>query len=176
MSVYFEMDGLFPLLQTVLWVGLIVGLAWRYHQHSQGILSAVQKRIETGSGVKAGWLEIQAPVLPQDAQQQVARIDQEVAEIVGEESAAIAPITSTADENSKRSIKSRYLTAEDLAFREIQSEFGVPVSRQVRIGPNRLDGFFTSAGSGYAVEVKYVKNLVNRSTLQHAVLDSGLKV
>jgi len=52
-----------PVIETGLGVGLVVWLALRYHKPIHGILAALQKRIESGSAVKAGPIE---PVVQSD--------------------------------------------------------------------------------------------------------------
>jgi len=47
-----------PLLQTFLWVGLIIWLIRRYNTQVVAVLVSIQERIAKGSLVKAGPLEI----------------------------------------------------------------------------------------------------------------------
>ena len=41
------MKEIAPLIQTVLWVGLISGIVWRYHKQIHSLIEAIQKRIES---------------------------------------------------------------------------------------------------------------------------------
>lgn len=51
-----------------------------------------------------------------------------------------------------------YVLAEELAFREIENEFGVSVRRQVAIGQDwGIDGVFTRGGKPVIVEIKYIR-------------------
>src|SRR5436309_3289517 len=53
-----HMDHIAPLIQTALWTGLIAGIVWRFHLAIHGLLTALQKRVETGSTLKAGPFEL----------------------------------------------------------------------------------------------------------------------
>ncbi len=53
-----SMEHISPLIQTVLWVGLVAAIVWRFHIPIYGILAALQKRVESGASVKAGPFEI----------------------------------------------------------------------------------------------------------------------
>lgn len=60
------------------------------------------------------------------------------------------------------STRHAYVLAEELAFREIESEYGVSIHRQVAVGPDYgFDGIFLKQGLPVAVEIKY-----SRSSLQ----------
>jgi hypothetical protein len=76
-----------PLLQTVLWVLLITVILWRYHDPIHGILTALQKRIESGSTVKIGQIEL---IQPQTAQQQTEKLTTEVVEAIQAEQVGYA--------------------------------------------------------------------------------------
>jgi hypothetical protein len=136
------------LIQTFLWVGLIGIIFYRYHEQIQALLEAVQKRIQSGSGIKAGMFEIQ----PQAPEQQKRKFDQEIREATGRNS-------STSEESPEASahFRARYFQAEDLALRAIQSEYGVAINRQVRLGQFMLDGLFAKDGTGHIVEIKFRK-------------------
>lgn len=59
-----------------------------------------------------------------------------------------------------RTISTRhaYVLAEELAYREIESEFGVSVHRQVAIGHDYgVDGIFLKKGKPVAIEIKYTR-------------------
>ena len=56
------------------------------------------------------------------------------------------------------STRHAYVLAEELAFREIESEFGVSVHRQVAIGRDHgFDGIFLQRGKPMVIEIKYTK-------------------
>lgn len=146
------MEHIAPLIQTVLWVGLIVGIVWRFHAPIHGLLTALQKRIESGSNIKAGPFEISQQIQPQGVAQQVERTKSEVAEL----------LQSQRDETPEQQfpptseVKSSLLEAEDLALRAVQVEYGRPISRQVNLGPDfGIDGAFTVDGQLIIVEVKH---------------------
>ena len=53
-----------------------------------------------------------------------------------------------------------YVLAEELAFREIESEFGVSVHRQVAVGRDLgFDGIFLQQGKPMVIEIKYTKRI-----------------
>lgn len=53
-----------------------------------------------------------------------------------------------------------YVLAEELAFREIESEFGVSVHRQVAVGRDHgYDGIFLQHGKPMVIEIKYTKRI-----------------
>jgi hypothetical protein len=149
------MEYIAPLIQTVLWVGLIAGIVWRFHTPIYGLLVALQKRIESGSSVKAGPFEITDQLKPQDASAQKEKAAVEIQEVLEGQ----APGTGIAKPTTAplSTIQARYFQAEDLALRAIQSEYGSPISRQVTAGRDSgFDGVFTSGGRTSVVEVKYV--------------------
>jgi len=53
-----RMEHIAPLIQTLLWVSLVGAIVWRFHRSIEEILSALHKRIDGGSNVKAGWFEL----------------------------------------------------------------------------------------------------------------------
>ncbi|MBT9458103.1 MAG: hypothetical protein IV097_15910 [Burkholderiaceae bacterium] len=153
------MEHIAPLIQTILWVCLIGGIVWRFNKPIHGLLTAIQKRVESGSNVKAGPFELNEQVRPQAIDQQVQRTEREVSELVQAQSEnSVHPIASRSE------VKSRFLEAEDLALRAIQVHYGKPVSRQVTFGPDvGADGAFTANGELNIVEVKYVVRDKNAS-------------
>jgi len=70
---------------------------------------------------------------------------------------------------SSISLRHSYVLAEELAFREIESEFGVSVYRQVAIGRDfGVDGIFYHKNLPVAIEVKYVRQ--DKSDLSMTIL------
>ena len=60
--------------------------------------------------------------------------------------------------------------AEELALREIQREFGVAISRAVRLGPDvGVDGIFAIGGRGYGVEIKLVRGPLHDNEIARTV-------
>ena len=149
------MEHIAPLIQTVLWVGLIAGIVWRFHAPIYGLLVALQRRIEAGSNVKAGPFEITDQLRPQDPNAQREKAAAEIKEAISDQ----PPVATGADMLGKAttSIHDRYFQAEDLALRAMQSEYGVPMHRQVTAGRDSgFDGVFSSGGKTNVVEVKYI--------------------
>lgn len=162
------MEHIAPLIQTLLWVALIGGLVYHFNQPIHGLLIAVQKRVESGSNIKAGPFELSEQVRPQGLGEQVQKAQAEVLELVHAEAAESPNLTP----RPVAQTTSLFLEAEDLALRAIQLEYGQPVSRQVSIGPALLvDGAFTINGQLNIVEVKHFVRFKNaeanlRRTLQ----------
>jgi len=164
------MEHIAPLLQTLLWVGLFSAVFWRYHEIIGKLLETIHKRIESGSAVKAGPLELAEQLRPQNAEQQREKLAVEVEQLTQEEppepygQAANARALPPPDPSMLRSL---YFQSEDLGLRAVQAHYGAPVSRQVQVGPDlQLDGFFTLGGVGYLVEVKYARFRYPQKLLQ----------
>lgn len=74
------------------------------------------------------------------------------------------------EDNIKRSI----LTAEELAFNEIQNEFSTSIKRRVSLGETmQLDGMFVHQGTGYGVEIKFIKNRLSKPALKSQLNQIG---
>ncbi|HVY22193.1 MAG TPA: hypothetical protein VG962_02445 [Steroidobacteraceae bacterium] len=154
------MEYIAPLIQTVLWVGLIAWIVWRFFSPIYGLLTALQKRIETGSTVKAGPFELVDQLRPQAPEQQKQKIEQELLE----EQPNLATELPIERIESSMSLKrgarqARLFQTEDLALRAIQAEYGQPISRQLTGGADLgFDGVFIFAGRLNIVEVKYLRD------------------
>lgn len=154
-----------PLLQTLLWVGLIGGIVWRYHDIIHDILTAVKKRIDSGSNIKAGPIEISEQLRPQDSEQQREKIHLEIKEL----KTSKVNITEEPIKNQS-ALQARYFQAEDLAMRAIQSKFGVSISRQVTAGKDLgFDGVFTLNGTLNIVEIKYTHHKPSVSNYRKSI-------
>ncbi|RZJ08884.1 MAG: hypothetical protein EOP39_12830 [Rubrivivax sp.] len=145
-----------PLIQTILWVALIGGIVWRFHRPIYDLLTALGKRVDGGSTIKAGPFELTEHLRPQDPVKVEAKLTNELNE-------AAAPVDRSVDgqpvqpSNVARLSKGRFLLAEDLVLRAIQTEYGSPINRQVTAGnDDGFDGIFLSSGRVSVVEVKYV--------------------
>lgn len=150
------MEHLAPLVQTILWVGLIAVVVWRFHRPIEGILSGLHKRIEEGSSVKAGGFEL-SELQPQNAIQQKEKAAEEIREVLRAESTENDD-PKTADTSLGANFQATYFQAEDLALRAIQAEYGKAVKRQVTAGSDvGFDAAFTTGGRLNIVEVKYVR-------------------
>ena len=164
------MKDLAPLIQTVLWVGLIGGIVWRYHKKIHSLLEAIQKRIESGSGIKAGPFEIAAGLQPQNPEQQKKNITQEISEATEGEPSEAMPIVSPSAYAPRDDLRTSYLQAEDLALRAIQAEYNIPISRQLQAGRDmQFDGFFAKGGTAHIVEVKYSRRPYPTRQIQQIV-------
>lgn len=147
------MEHIAPLIQTVLWVGLIAVVLWRYHSPIHGLLVALQRRVEGGSSVKAGPFELSDQFKPQDPLKQEQKRTSEIQE-------ALQPSESTlaADTKPGATLRAKYFQVEDLVLRAIQAEYGATISREVTAGADMgFDGAFVSNGRLNIVEVKYLR-------------------
>lgn len=163
------MESIISLLQTLLWVGLIAAITFRYHKIIENLLTSLHQRIDSGSGIKAGPFEIKEILKPQDAAEQAQTIQEEVAQIVQAEQSE-AQRTHEPIANHKDDLRSQYLRAEDLALRKIQSEFGEFVSRQMQLSSGlRIDGAFVKDNTLNIVEIKYARRRLSRMLATQAV-------
>lgn len=152
------MEHITPLIQTLLWVGLIASLVWRFHVPINGVLLALQRRIESGSNIKAGPFEITDQLRPQPPEQQRQKAADELEEVL--EEIGPEPPSATAAAPVSASIQAKHFHAEDLVLRAIQAEQGVAISRQVTAGSDMgFDGVFATEGRLNIVEVKYARSL-----------------
>lgn len=180
-----------PLIQTLLWVVLIGSTIVWAREPLLGILKALQKRIESGSNIKAGPFSIE-DLKPQTPEQQAEKIQTEliapakdaatssepkiirapttdamptnlpnapsqVVDKLNEVTAQLDTATKTLDRVYANTSQAQAFLAEDLALRTIQSDFKVPVQRQVTGGRDGgFDGVFEVNGQIRVVEVKYI--------------------
>ncbi len=161
------MQYIAPLLQTLLWVGLVAGIVIRFHRPIHGLLSALQRRIEAGSTLEAGPFKLGSDVKPTSPAQQRERSEAELAQIVNEQLSEPVAVGGTAlpapAEPTK--LRSRFFQAEELALRAIQTEFNAPINRQVSIGPGlEADGAFVQNDELHLVEVKFIVRPKNASS------------
>jgi hypothetical protein len=151
------MKELVPLIQTVLWVGLISVVLYRYHGLIEALITSVKARIDSGDSLRVGPVELAALAKPQNPEQQAKKLDEEVAQIV-EANEAEHP-GEIKIQTSREGVRSLYLRAEDLALREIQYEYQAPVGRQIQIGSGlEFDGAFAKEGTLHVIEIKYSEN------------------
>jgi hypothetical protein len=161
------MKDLAPLIQTVLWVVLIGGIVWRYHKQIHALLEAIHKRIDSGSGIKAGPFEIAGMLQPQNPEQQREKIIKEISEATNVES---MPTLSPPKVEPKNDLRTKYFQAEDLALRAIQAEFNIPINRQLQVGRDmQFDGFFAKEGTAHIIEVKYTQRPYPKSQFLQVV-------
>jgi hypothetical protein len=74
-----------------------------------------------------------------------------------------------ADVAQSKVVRHEYVLAEELAFREIEGEFGVPVMRNVAMGRVEVDGMFTVNGKTTAIEIKFTKLPNWRRVIEHTI-------
>jgi hypothetical protein len=134
------MKELAPLLQTLLWVTLIGWIVWRYQTALDDLIAAVKRRLDSGGGLKVGPLEF-PPLSPLDADEQKQKIDREISQLVAPTEERPQADDAPVQIQDSKNLRQTYLRAEDLALRQIQSEFGVSISRQVKWGVDlQFDG------------------------------------
>jgi hypothetical protein len=110
-------------------------------------------------------LMIDTQIRSQTREAESAKVEQDVQESIDAEGETApdqinehAPIPSEPPLPLRNTTRSKYLEAEDLALRALQSEYGVPIRRQVTAGADSgFDGYFVANGQSYIVEVKYYK-------------------
>jgi hypothetical protein len=147
------MQAIGSLIETVLWVGLIGAVVWRFSAHIDGIVGSINERIKQGAEVRAAGVTLGA-VTPQSADQQRKRLDDEVAEVANE---GTDPATQDQTAGDAEGLRLDYLAAEDFALRRIQAVYGAPITRQLSAAGLAFDGMFVKNGTPHIVEVKYTK-------------------
>ena len=156
------MEHIAPLLQTVLWVGLIAAIVIRFNKPIHSLLTALHRRIDAGSAIKAGPFEL-SELKPQDPTRQKQKAELEIRELLQVENST--PETQTPA--LAAAAETEYFQAEDLALRAVQVEFGIPISRQVTAGSEvGYDGAFVLRGRLHIVEVKYYRGWVQAAKLR----------
>ena len=139
---------------------------WRFHLPIEGLLAALQKRIESGSTIKAGPFEIAEQLRPQYPEEQKKKLDAELLE-VGPPSLNEQLSTPSDDYNFDQAV---YLNIEDMALRAIQADYGNTINRQVTTGSDLgFDGAFVINGQLHIVEVKYIQDLTKIRRLRKSV-------
>lgn len=165
------MEHIAPLIQTVLWVGLIAGVLWRFYSPIYGLLVALQKRVEAGSNIKAGPFELTDQLKPQDPSKQKEKAESEVQEVLEAMPQLESTNMTSSPSQLAAAVHAKYFQAEDLVLRAIQDEYGATVSRQMTAGADMgFDGTFINNGRLNIVEVKYVSGSSNAVLkLRHSI-------
>jgi hypothetical protein len=167
------MEHIAPLVQTILWVGLMGAIFWRYHIGIGKLIDAMHKRIEQGGGIEAGFLKL-PEFRPQNPSQQKQRLELEVqqvqeAEQAQEETPDDMP-AAPANAADSLDVRGRVLQAEDLALRAIQADYTTAIGRQLQIGSSiQVDAVFHLQNVLHVVEVKYVRRKYPRTLLLKTV-------
>ena len=152
------MEHVAPLLQTVLWVGLVAGALFRFQKPLHALISALAKRIDSGSTLKAGPFEIADQIRPQTTAEQSNRIAEEVRALPAGSTSA-ETIDQAKSLPGLADVALEFARVEDLALRAIQSEVGETVTRNVKIGERlHVDGLYWKDGRLTLIEVKYLPN------------------
>ena len=104
------------------------------------------------------------------------RLDEAVKDALQEEEQPLrtadgvgAPGTGEPDSTTVNSLRQTYVMAEELALREIEAEFGVPVQRNLAVGSALLDGVAGLHGVLTAIEVKFVRGPEWRRRAREAI-------
>lgn len=157
------MEILAGILPTLLWVLLIAGIVWRFNSPIHSLLNAIAKRLEAGAALKFGRFEIGELTTPQLPEEQKARLQAEVQEII-----RTTPIEMQAD--TKASLQSMYIQAEELALRAIQAEYGSSVQRQASLGHGvNVDGIIKIKNDITIIEVKYTIHKISLDVVKNAI-------
>ena len=160
------MDAWVPLIQTLAWVLLIIGVLWKFYSQVVAILNAIRDRISKGSSVKAGPFELGEDLRVQNLDEQKERIVQEAREVFQQESSTQTDFVPIDAPN----LMNRVVLAEELVMRDLQSEYGVNINRQVSLGNLiQLDGMFVKEGAAYGIEIKYTRARVSMDSLRAIV-------
>lgn len=155
-----------PVLQTLFWVSLVVALVLWFNEPIREILSALQRRIESGSTVKAGWFELTQQLQPEPPEDQRQRAKIELEEALPAQPPEPPPHGTVASLDPS----TQFLLVEDLALRALQADLGVPLNRQISAGPDAgFDAAFARDGRLNIVEVKYFQGSVTPAKLRTAL-------
>ena len=143
------MDAWVPFFQTLLWILLIGGSLWCFHSQVVEIIESIRDRVHKGGTVKAGPFELGESPPAQSEASQRQELKAEVSEATGSNDEAAVPLPQ---------LHKQAFLAEELAVRELQSEFGLSINRQVAVGQDAgFDGMFVTNGHAYGVEVKFTR-------------------
>jgi hypothetical protein len=99
-------------------------------------------------------------------EQQKEKLEKQVEEVLTDPEHTEKKDSSDITLPSRSSIRESVYHAEDLAIREIESEFGMSVNRQISIGNDvGLDGLFVKNNQAYAIEIKYAFKPLSKNQL-----------
>lgn len=161
-----NMEPILHLIETALWIGLIVWLVFRFQNHIEAIVTSIQKRIDSGSTIKAGPLTIE-DLRPQPVEDQKKKAQEEIKEALGNDTEGQ---TKESVRKVTDALMSVYMRAEDLALRAIQSDYDVTINRQVTAGRDPgFDAAFAKDGRLHIVEVKYIQNIASIQRLRESI-------
>lgn len=152
------------LIETMLWVGLIIWVILRFDKPLKEILTAIHKRVESGSTVKAGLFELTDQIRPLKPEKQAEKANEEINELLAED------IKLSSQPSEQKSLRANYYTAEDLAIRAIESEFNQSVNRNISFGRDiGFDAAFSLNGQLQIIEVKYFTKQIDYQRVKKSI-------
>jgi len=157
-------SAIVPLIQTALWVGLTACALFRYRTSIDDVVHSLHARIEGGSRVKAGPIEIGERIEPQSSESQREEANEEVKEYLEERG-----LDDESDEKSVETVQSVSYLAEDLALRALQDELGYLIHRNAVFEDIAfVDGVIEIDGKVTLVEVKIASDSFVHKTAKRA--------
>jgi len=152
-----------PLMQSLVWPGFLLIIGLIYRKQISACITALLKRIEGGSRLKLGPVEVGAPT----PREQARKLQEEVAESRRDE---------VKDGKTKEPPDSRSIVvAEDLVMKKLTGDLGVDIRREVRTkGPNPFifDGATQFERKFIGIETKYIRNKGSLDAIVKSSLDS----
>ncbi len=138
---------------------VFIGFLWLVSKHHTKLYAPTDYKDEEG---------FFRSLTPEEKKQ---KIKKEVEEITNEKSEVLieggASVIADATKISPPNIGEQILLAEELILREIQNEYDCSITRGASIGNDiGFDGIFAKDGKGYGVEVKLIKNTINKPALK----------
>ena len=138
---------------------VFIGFLWLVSKHHTKLYAPTDYKDEEG---------FFRSLTPEEKKQ---KIKKEIKEITGESSKVEikgeASVKAEATKEAMPNFGEQIFLAEELILREIQSEYDCSITRGASLGNDiGFDGIFTKDGKGYGVEVKLVKNKINKPALK----------
>jgi hypothetical protein len=97
-----------------------------------------------------------------DPSQQRKKLESEVELLEDQKEETETKMLLSSPSKSRNLLMARVLLSEDLVMRELASEYGVDISRQMGLGHDvGVDGMFAKEGEGFGIEVKFFRNSKN---------------
>lgn len=140
-------------------VVVFIGFLWLVSKHHTKLYAPTDYQTEEG---------FFRSLTPEEKKEKIKK----EAEAFADENPPVPPV---APENEKpqfrsESINERILLAEELVLREVQNEYGSSITRDASLGNDLgIDGLFAKDGKGYGVEVKLVRDRVNKPALKSEI-------
>ena len=144
-------------------VVVFIGFLWLVSKHHTKLYAPTDYQTEEG---------FFRSLTPEEKKEKIRK----EAEAFADESSQEDEVAVKADENKQEvplrneSINERILLAEELVLREVQYEYGSSITRDASLGNDLgLDGLFAKDGKGYGVEVKLVRDRINKPALKNEI-------